>query len=194
MSLRPRLDYHVKQLGLMNKYQNDPGFKLRVKKLAAFAFPPLADVIDAFGVLADTFEDDELPLLGYFEPTWIGVTVGRRSGRRTAPIYPLAMWNVHGRHFTGKTRTTNALESFHHAFYSLLSCKHPTIWVLLKALHRQQALTDNTLVHIARGEQKPVTAKQTTRNARIVTLVSTLTYSSIDADRTLRGIAFNYMI
>ena len=28
--------------------------------------------------------------------------------------------------------------------------------------------------------------------ARIVTLVST--YSSIDADRTLRGIAFNYMI
>ena len=123
-------------------------------------------------------------LLGYFEPTWIGVTVGRRSGRRTAPIFPLAMWNVHGRQFTGTTRTTNALESFHHAFNSLLSCKHPTIWVLLNAIHRQQALTDNTLVHIARGEQKPVTAKQTTRNARIVTLVST--YSSIDADITLR--------
>ena len=170
----------------MAKYQNDPDFKLRVKKLAALAFFPLADVIDAFEVLADTFEDEELPLLGYFEPTWIGVTVGRRSGRRTAPIFPLAMYKVHGRHFTGTTRTTNALESFHHALNSLISCKHPTIWVLLKAL------TDNTLVHIARGEQKPVTAKQTTRNARIVTLVST--YSSIDADRTLRGIAFNYMI
>ena len=82
---------------------------------AALAFLPLADVIDAFEVLADTFEDDELPLLGYFEPTWIGVTVGRRSGRQTAPIFPLAMWNVHGRHFMGTTRTTNALESFHHA-------------------------------------------------------------------------------
>ena len=140
-----------------------------MKKLAALAFLPFADVIDAFEVLADTFEDDEPPLLGYFEPTWIGVTVGRRSGRRTTPIFPLAMWNVHGRHFTGTTRTTNALESFHHAFNSLLSCKHPTIWVLLKALHRQQALTDTTLIHIARGEQKPVTAKQTTRNARIVT-------------------------
>ena len=176
----------------MTKYQNDPDFKLRVKKLAALAFLPLADVIDAFEVLADTFEDDELLLLGYFEPTWIGVTVGRRSGRRTAPIFPLAMWNVHGRHFTGTTRTTNALESFHHAFNSLLSCKHPTIWVLLKALHRQQALTDNTLAHIARGEQKPVTAKQASRNARIVTLVSA--YSSSDADRTLRGIAYNYTI
>ena len=32
----------------MTKYQNDPDFKLRVKKLAALAFLPLADVIDAF--------------------------------------------------------------------------------------------------------------------------------------------------
>ena len=167
-----RLEYHVKEFGLMTKYRNDPDFKLRVKKLAALAFLPLADVIDAF-------EDDELLLLGYFEPTWIGVTVGRRSGRRTAPIFPLAMWNVHGRHFTGTTRTTNALEAFHHAFNSLLSCKHPTIWVLLKALHRQQALTDNTLAHIARGEQKSVTAKQVSA------------YSSSDADRTLRGFSMS---
>ena len=50
----------------MTKYQNDPDFKLRVKKLAALAFLPLADVIDAFELdLADTFEDDELPLLDY---------------------------------------------------------------------------------------------------------------------------------
>ena len=51
----------------MTKYHNDPDFKLRVKKLAALAFLPLADVIDAFEVLADTFEDDELPLLGYLD-------------------------------------------------------------------------------------------------------------------------------
>ena len=43
----------------MTKYQNSPDFKLRVKKLAALAFLPLADVIDAFEVLADTFEDDK---------------------------------------------------------------------------------------------------------------------------------------
>ena len=45
----------------MTKYQDDPDFKLLVKKLVALAFLPLADVIDAFEVLADTFEDDELP-------------------------------------------------------------------------------------------------------------------------------------
>ena len=118
-----RLDYHVKELGLMTKYENDPDFKLRVKKLAALAFLPLADVIDAFEVLADTFEDDELLLLGYFEPTWIVVTVGRRSGRRTAPIFPFGMWNVHGHHFTGTTRTTNALEAFHHVNCRGVNCR-----------------------------------------------------------------------
>lgn len=90
-----RLDFHVKQLGLMAKYQDDLEFKLRVKKLAALAFLPLADVIDAYEVLADTFEDDELPLLAYFEPTWIGAPVGRR-GRRTPPpsLLPCGMSTV----------------------------------------------------------------------------------------------------
>ena len=114
--------------------------------------PPDNSKIKARGICQDVKERAIMEPT-YFEPTWIGVTVGRRSGRRTAPIFPLAMWNVHGRHFTGTTRTTNALEAFHHAFNSLLSCKHPTIWVLLKAIHRQQALTDNTLAHIARGSR-----------------------------------------
>lgn len=185
-----RLDFHVKKLGLSAKYQADIDFKLRVKKLAALAFLPVADVVAAYEALADEFEDDELPLLAYFEPTWIGSPVGRR-GRRTPPIFPLSMWNVVGRHFTGTTRTTNALESFHHAINSLLTCKHPTIWVLLKALHRQQALTNNTLAQIARGETKRLVAAQKARNARITTLVSN--YSNTDTDKTLRGVAYNYM-
>ena len=121
----------------------------------------------------------------YFESTLIFSPV-RRIGR-TPPIFPLTMWNVVGRHFAGTTRTTNSLESFHHALNSLLTCKHPTIWVLLKALHRQQALT-NTLSYITLGETKKLVAAQKAWNARIITLVST--YSNADADKTLRGIAF----
>ena len=63
--------------------------------------------------------------------------------------FPAAMWNVAGRHFTGSTRTTNALEVFHHSFNSLVACQHPSIWVLLKSLQRQQALTDDMFSHIA---------------------------------------------
>ena len=65
-----------------------------------------------------------------------------------------AIWNFVGRHFTESTRTTNTLEAFHHSFTSLIACQHPSIWVLLKSLQRQQALTDNMLSHIAQGETK----------------------------------------
>ena len=122
--LSKRVDVHVKQLGLLRKYADDFDFKIRVKKLAALAFVPLQDLITCFTTLAATFEDDELPLLQYFENTWIGALVGRR---RLKPVFPHEMWHVLWRHFRGSTRTTNSLESFHNAFNSLLSCQHPTI-------------------------------------------------------------------
>ena len=53
--------FQVKRLGLMPKYQTDDDFKLRLKMLAA-----------TFESLATTFRNDELPLLSYFELTWIG--------------------------------------------------------------------------------------------------------------------------
>ena len=66
------LDFNVKKLGLITKYQADFDFKLCVKKLAALAFLCIGVVLDPYETLADTFEDDELPFLTYFEATWVG--------------------------------------------------------------------------------------------------------------------------
>ena len=66
-----RLDFQVKELGLLPKYRVDDLNKLRVKKLAALAFVPVADVVACFQSLATIFLVDELPLLAYFEGTWI---------------------------------------------------------------------------------------------------------------------------
>ena len=55
----------------MTKYLTDDDFKLRVKMLSALAFVPVSDVVANFESLATTFLNDELPLLGYFESTWI---------------------------------------------------------------------------------------------------------------------------
>ena len=164
--------------------------RFRVKKVSALAFIPVGDLITVYEALADTFEEDELELMSYFETTWIGGVVGRRH-RRTAARFPAAMWNVVGRHFTLSTRTTNALEAFHHSFTSLVACQHPSIWVLLKSLQRQQALTDNMLSNIAQGETKLPGTRERARNARIATHVSA--YDRSDPEKTLRGIAFNYM-
>ena len=125
----------MKRLGLMPKYQTDDDFKLRLKMLSALAFVPVSDIVANFESLATTFLIDELPLLSYFESTWIGQAVG---GRRLPPMFSHHMWNVLDRAGTWSTRKTNALESFHHSFNLLLSCTHPAVWKLLESLEAQQ--------------------------------------------------------
>ena len=146
--------------------------RFSVKKLSALAFIPVEDLIMVYEALADTFEENELELISYFEATWNSRVVGRKQ-QRTPARFPAAMWNFVGRHFTGSTRTRNALEAFHQSFTSLVACQHPSIWVLLKSLQRQQVLTD-MLSHIAQGETKlPGTReRERARNARIATHVS----------------------
>ena len=64
-----RLDFQVKQLGLMSKYKNYMELRLRVKKLAALSFVPVADLVPVYESLATTFLADELVLLHYYETT-----------------------------------------------------------------------------------------------------------------------------
>ena len=49
----------------MQKYKDCTDFRIRVKKLAALAFIPVADVVPAFESLSTHFLQDELPLLAY---------------------------------------------------------------------------------------------------------------------------------
>ena len=106
-----------------------------MKKLAALAFVPVADVVACF----------ELTLLAYFEGTWIGQSVG---GRRLPPTFPHHMWNVLDRSAAGSTRTTNSLEAFHHTFDSLLSCQQLTVWKLLESIEAQQNISRSTVFKI----------------------------------------------
>ena len=147
-----------------DKYLTDDDFKLRVKMLSALAFVPVSDVVANFESLATTFLDDELPLLGYFESTWIGQSVG---GRRLPPMFSHHMWNVLDRAGTGSTRTTNSLESFHHSFNSLLSCTHPAVWKLLESLEAQQNQTRSRMLRISRGDTFKASAINRRRNERI---------------------------
>ena len=64
-----RLDLHVKQLGLMPKYQIEMGFRTRVKCLEALAFISVSDLVAVYEALYTTFLADEIPILHYFEST-----------------------------------------------------------------------------------------------------------------------------
>jgi hypothetical protein len=62
----------IQHHGLQNKYKDDKLFHLNVKKLIALAFVPISDVIKAYDMVTDDFDDDADALLDYFEKTWIG--------------------------------------------------------------------------------------------------------------------------
>ena len=188
--LAKRLDYHVKSLGPMEMYKNETYFRLKMNKLAALAFVPFADVVATFESHAIQFLQDELPLLSYVERTWVGAPVA--GIRRLGPKFPMQMWNVLDRASTGSTRTTNALEAYHHSFNARISCQHPTIWKLLDSLKNQQALSTNTIQRVERCCSFRPSAAKATRNTRIQNLIDN--YTRADADRLLRGIAFNCMM
>ena len=59
-----RLDMHVKQLGLMPKYQQiEMGFRTRLKCLEALAFISVSDLVTVYEALSTTFLADEIPIL-----------------------------------------------------------------------------------------------------------------------------------
>ena len=122
----------VQASGLQERYGQDAQFALAMRMLPALAFVPQGDVVQYFELLEDMFPDEAEDVITYFEHTYIGTLRGN-SQRRT-PMFPIALWNVHNRTLAGEERTNNAQEGWHRRFASVLTCHHPTIWVVIKAL------------------------------------------------------------
>ncbi|KAF0707056.1 Uncharacterized protein FWK35_00036525 [Aphis craccivora] len=79
---------------IRQKYVNNADFSLKIKQLMALAFIPVSHVVDTFNKLMSQqlFEDNEellLPLIDYFEQTWIGRPT--RRNKRRPPIFDLKL-------------------------------------------------------------------------------------------------------
>ena len=109
----------MNDLRMLGKYKVDTD-RTRVKKLAALAFIPVADVVPSFESVAIRFLHDKLPFLSYFEKNWIGAPVA--GNRRLALNYSLHMWNVLDRSSTVITGSIQnvVLEACRHSLYELL--------------------------------------------------------------------------
>ena len=62
----------VQEQGLQVRYSNEPEFALRIRMLAALAFVPMPNVLDAFESLMETFPMEAIPVADYFEDNYIG--------------------------------------------------------------------------------------------------------------------------
>ena len=82
----------VQSNGLSTKYREDEYFRLNVKKLIALAFVPVDDVVTAFDLVAQQFDDDADDLIDYFEKTWIGQR--KRRGMFFSIVIPFCIFNL----------------------------------------------------------------------------------------------------
>jgi len=107
--------------------------------LAAIAFVPVADAVDAFDTVVDAgYPDRAEPVVNYFEDNFIGRP--DRRGTRRNPVFPLSLWNVNQRVLESLPRSNNSVEGWHCGFQSSVQCSHPTLWKLLDQLIRENEL------------------------------------------------------
>ena len=139
-------------------------FWLRVKKLAARPFFPVADLllVPVYESFATIFLADELALLHYHQTTWFGLSVG---GRRMDPIFPhhrnavlLLFEKVKIRLLTW---TTNSVEAYDRSSNAVPYQRPASL--LLKSVHSQQALTQINDIYRGEGMEEPRTSPLSTQ-------------------------------
>ena len=98
----------VQQHGLQNDYAEED-FSLFIRMLAAIAFVPVTDAVDAFVTLVDAgYPDRAEPVVNYFEDNFIGRP--DRRGNCRNPLFPLTLWNISQRVVEALPRTNNSVE------------------------------------------------------------------------------------
>ena len=100
----------------------DETFSNNVKMLAALAFVPLNDVINAFDAVVAQMPEQLDPIIDYFENNYIGL-MHRRE--RRPPRFPLELWNVNNRVEEEIPKTNNHVEAYHRHLQTAILSFHP---------------------------------------------------------------------
>jgi len=113
--------------------------------LQALAFVPQDDVHSVLNELLDspffkTHQDILDSYLEYFTRTWIGSFSFR--GARSAPLFPIPLWNCRDSVLNDLPKTNNFSEGFNMQFLSMLSAHHPTLSKFVENLIKINKLTN----------------------------------------------------
>lgn len=169
----------VGNVGLKERFDTNFEFKLLVKSLAALCMVPPADVPALYDHLSDSFPaNDEAcdDLLSYFERTYV-----RGRGNRD-PMFKVQNWNHFAAAKDKDPRTTNHCEGWHHRLNSMLICKHPSIWKLLKTLQQDIALNKLIESRAAAGIYEASSKKYAKKAEEIANVVAKYNTTQYDTD------------
>ena len=177
----------VKELGLQQRYVNDPVFRGNIRMIAALSFVPTQDVIAAFNSLCQHCGNDEQLVLDYFETNYIGEL---RRGRRIPPRFDHALWNVTTRVQQNLPRTNNYLEGWHNRLSGMLNSAHPSIWECIDVLKKDSALNHMLMAQMVAGAPPPL-QKRVYRDVNTSIQALLQGYQLANVIAFLRGISYN---
>ena len=85
----------------------------------------------------------------YFQDNYIG---RQRSGTpREIPMFPLEIWNMHGRTIVHLPRTNNHVERWHKLFLNSCGGPHQNIWKVVKILQNVERLIYAEIQYVSGG-------------------------------------------
>ena len=136
---------HVQANGLSAAYNNNNQLHTFLNHCFALGFVPPANVINSFSTLVRDNTTQQLirqfPNLQVFiNYVWNTYMVGN---------FPIIIWNVFDRNMS--ERSNNCVESYHSRWNESVGVRHPSLWILIRKLQDQQALSRNTLTRANNG-------------------------------------------
>ena len=116
------------------------------------AFLPVPDLTNGIHLLRTLCPDDPpeaAELLDYFDSTYISGGLRQQNPaqnqavrlvlRRSPPMFPPAIWNVHDATVNGDARTNNMCEGWNNKFFNLVGHAHPSIWRVIEWCQKEEA-------------------------------------------------------
>ena len=115
-------------------------------------------------------DDPPVGLLHYFDSTYISGRLSQQNPaqnqavrlvlRRSPPMFPPAIWNVHDATVNGDARTNDMCEDGSSKFLNLVGHTHPSIWRVLEWWCQKEEATVRTIIQQDATGNPPVKRTQ----------------------------------
>ena len=118
----------------------------------SLAFLPCDQVLEGMEYLQSVCPEELVDLLTYFNTNYVSgsfkkLQVPAAIGddrvllrmRKVPPLFSVDIRNVHDITLKGGHRTNNSCEAWNHGFHQMIGHDHPSIWVAIKSLKKDQA-------------------------------------------------------